>query len=188
MQHNTTEKVPDMVDSMEQNAEVSFSLMDLANTNTDGVRTLLTRLPSSGLYTFELLDVKGSQGEPDENGRAGLIRYKFDYKTLDVKPIDKKIDPLTLIDRQLSESYTLWPSAMEEMIGLLKGRYQKAGIPNLGNMGGVEGGAPGWLDGGVGRIIQVRVYTFMNKGQERVGFDWVGGNPAEAAEAETATA
>jgi len=170
-----------MVDSMEQQADIGFSLMDLANTNTDAVRTLLTRLPPNGLYTFSLEDVKGSQGETDDQGRPGLIRYKFDYKTLDVKPVDKKIDPLTLIDRNLSESYTIWPSAFEEMIGLLKGRYQKAGIPNLGNMGGVEGAAPGWIDGGVGHIIQVRVYSFMNKGQERVGFDWVGGNPSEEA-------
>lgn len=173
--------------NVEQTAEIGFSLMDLANTNTDAVKTLLTRLPPAGVYVFEIKGVAGSQGETDDQGRPGLIRFKWDYETKDVKPVDKKIDPQTLIGRNLSESFTLWPSDFEGMLGLMKGRYQKAGIPNLGNLGGVEGAAPGWLDGGVGRLIQCRVYTFMSKGQERVGFDWIGGDPTASTEEAPAT-
>lgn len=152
------------------------SLMDLANTNTDDVATVMSRLPAVGIYTMKGESVVGSQAEP-QDGKPPLIRFKFTGEIMDVKPTDKKVDPQTLIGRKLSETYTLWPAELEQHIGLLKGRYQKVGLPNTGNMGGVEGQAPGWLDGMTGHIFQMRVYSYMSKGQEQRGYDWIGAAP-----------
>lgn len=159
------------------------SLLDLANTNTDEVAVVMSRLPAVGIYTVKGDTVAGSQSEPKDD-KPPLIRFKFTYEILDVKPVDKSVDPQTLVGRKLSESYTLWPAEFEQHIGLLKGRYQKVGLSNKGNMGGVEGAAPGWLDSFVGHILQIRVYSFTSNGQEQRGYDWVG--PAPTAD-ETAT-
>ena len=114
------------------------SLMDLANTNTDSVATVLTRLPAAGVYTVKGVSVEGKQTEANEKG-PGLIQYLFVTEVLEAKLVDKTKDPQSLTGRKLSDSYTLWPDQMEELIGLLKGRYQKVGLNNLGNPGGVPG-------------------------------------------------
>lgn len=159
--------------------------MDLATANTDGIAVVLSRLPAIGVYTVKGESVEGKQGEAKEvDGamRPGLISYNFITEVLEARLVDKNIDPITLVGRKLRDNYTLWPTQMDELIGLLKGRYQKVGLPHAGNMGGVPGAIPGWLDNMVGHIFKIRVYSFMSKGQQKVGFDWIEG--VEMAEGE----
>jgi len=166
---------------MTMESEAGFiSLLELANTVTDEISTLLTRNPAAGIYTVVGELVEGSQKDAIED-KPPLIQFKFVAEVLDCKPIDKKVDPQTLVGRKLNEVYTLWPADMEQLLGLLKGRYQKVGLSNKGNLGGVPNAAPGWLDGMVGHIFQMRVSTFMQNGQERVRYDWVGPAPTPAA-------
>lgn len=159
--------------------EAGFSLMDLASFNTDEVSVVLSRLPPVGVYTVKGLGVSAKMSEPKDD-KPGLPRYAFDLETLEAKLAKKDVDAATLVGRKLKQSYTLWPNDMQNGIGLLKGMYQKVGLPNTGTMGGVEGANPGWLDNMVGHIFQIRVFHFNSNGQEQVGFDWIAPAPVEA--------
>ncbi len=150
-----------------------LSLAELASLNTDDVATLLSRVAQPGIYIVVGKAVKGAQSEAE--GKAPLLRFNYQYEVESAKLVDKKIDPETLVGRVLTESYTLWSNQIQELLGLLKGRYQKIGLPNSGMpLGGVEGMEPGWLDTFVGHRFTLRVRTFISKGETRAAFDWVG--------------
>lgn len=159
--------------------DVGFSLMDLASFNTDEISVVLSRNPPGGVYTVKGLGVAMKMGEPKDD-KPALPRMAISVETLEAKLIKKDQDPATLIGRKLTIPYTLWPNDMQNSIGLLKGMYQKVGLPHTGVMGGVEGAAPGWLDGIVNHMFQIRVFTFTRNGQEQVGFDWLAPAAIEA--------
>lgn len=158
----------------ELESETGFlSLAELASLNTDDVTTLLSRVAQPGMYVVLGKSVKGAQSESE--GKAPLLRYGFAYEVESAELVDKKIDSETVVGRTLTESYTLWSNQIQELLGLLKGRYQKVGLPNSGMpLGGVEGAEPGWLDTFVGHRFVLRVRTFISKGESRAAFDWVG--------------
>ena len=154
-------------------SETFMSLADLAGMNTDQIQTLLSRVPNAGIYRVRGTEVKGSESEPTD-GKPPLIRYGYKYEVISCQPTDKNVDPETLVGRVLNESYTLWPKQLVELIGLLKGRYQKVGLPNTGmNIGGVEGKEPGWLDTVVGYEFDLRIRTATKDGETRAYFDWM---------------
>lgn len=151
-----------------------FSLMDLANADTTAIAPILSRIPSPGVYVVKGVSVEGKQGEPNEKG-PGLISFNFVAEVLEARLVDKAKDPQKEVGRKLSESYTIWPDQVDELIGLLKGRYQKVGLDHSGRLGGLPGAEPGFLDRMVDHIFLLRVYTFKTKtGVERAGFDWIG--------------
>lgn len=150
-----------------------FSLAQLAQMNTDDVQTLLSRVPNAGIYLVVGKSVAGKQSEPVD-GKPPLIRYGYQYEVISATPTDKNVDPETLAGKVMTESYTLWPDQLGELIGLLKGRYQKVGLPNSGMaLGGVEGMEPGWLDGIVGHQFYLRVRTAPVKGETRAFYDYM---------------
>lgn len=163
-----------------------LSLADLASLVTDEITTLTSRLPEEGIYTVRGTEVTAAQAESVE-GKPPLFRFNFQSEVLEMKPLDSKVDPEKFVGRSLRESYTLWPADFKEAIGLLKGRFQLIGLENKGNLGGVEGQAPGWLDNFVNKVFKVRVrhYTDKNK-NERAGFDWL--KPEVTEETEEAAA
>lgn len=156
-------------------AQTGFlSLQELAGMSTDDIQTLTSRVFPAGVYDVEGVSVEGKQGEVRDDGKPPLIRFNYRYKVLGGTPVDKTIDPETLVSRELTESYTLWPDQLKELIGLLKGRYQKVGLQNSNApLGGVPGQEPGWLDGFVGHQFQLRVRTYVSKGETRVAYDWL---------------
>lgn len=151
-----------------------LSLAELASMNTDDIATLTSRVPAAGIYDTIGKLVRGKESEP-KDGKPPLFRFSFQYEVAGAELVDKTIDPETLVGKVLTESYTLWPNDLVEGIGLLKGRYQKAGLPNQGMaMGGVEGQDPGWLDTMVSAPIRIRVRTAPDKsGELRAFFDWL---------------
>lgn len=149
-----------------------MSLADLAALETDEIETLMSRLPDEGIYT-----VRGKEVTATENLKEGeppLFSFNFATEILEAEPLRKDKDPESYAGRSLRERYTLWPTDFKEAIGLLKGKYKTIGLPCAGNLGGVEGEEPGWLDGMVGYIFKVRVRHFTDKNKnQRAGFDWL---------------
>lgn len=149
-----------------------FTLADLAAYNTDEIATLTSRLPELGLYIVAGKVATFKVGE-SKDGKPPLIRLGVQAEVLDFTPIKKDFDVTKVIGRTLSTSITLWPQDLEQEIGLLKGNYQKAGIPNTGPMGGVEGQPPGWVDNAVGANWAWKVSSYTDKnGEPRARFDW----------------
>lgn len=159
-----------------------LSLADLAALETDEIATLMSRLPEAGLFTVRGQEVKASQTPGRTEDEPPLFRFGFNMEIVEAAPLDKKVDPEKLVGKKLNESYTLWPSNVEEAIGLLKGRYQQIGLPNKGRLGGVEGQEPGWLDGMVSHLWKVRVRRAEVNGTERAFFDWLPVKKADADE------
>lgn len=150
-----------------------ISLAELAASSTDDVAVLLSRVPNAGIFRVKGKSVSGKQAEPVEN-KPPLIRFGYVYTIMSGKPTDKNVDIETLIGRDIQEAYTIWPDQLAEIIGLLKGRYQKVGLPNSGmKLGGVEGMEPGWLDTVVGHEFDIKITTGTKDGVTRAYYDWL---------------
>ncbi len=154
-----------------------LSLADLAALNTDEVETLMNRLPDQGIYLVRGGEVKAAESRDEsDSSKPPLFSFTFASEILGAEPLDKSKDPESYVGRSLRDRYTLWPSDFQEAIGLLKGRYKTIGLGNEGQLGGVEGQDPGWLDGITGHVYRVRVRHFDSKNGKRAAFDWL---PAE---------
>lgn len=153
-----------------------LSLTDLASFSTDDIETLTSRSYIAGIATVEGKSVALSQQESKKEGEPPLFVVKFSYEVLAFTPTDKKqIEQAEkMVGREIRDSYTIWPKDLVESLGLLKGRYQKAGIQNSGlPVGGVEGQEPGWLDMMIGGRFDVKISTYKdNAGETRNRFDW----------------
>lgn len=143
-----------------------FSLADLGNTETDEIKAIESLLFTPGLYDVKIISMNlgqlpAKEGLDDKgNSYAPLFFVDEKYEVLEAEPLDKAIDPEGLQGRTISNRTTFWARSMpefQEQIGLLKGRFQKAGLDNTGKIGGVEGGEPGWLDNAADEIIKIKV-------------------------------
>ena len=169
-----------------------FSLASFAEIVTDDIKALDSLLPPAGIFAMRITSAQlgenpAKEGIDEKTGMPYLPLFflQFKYEVLEAQPVDKGVDPETLVGRVWNERFTFWPAQMQDNIGLLKGRYQKAGIPNTGRMGGLEGGEPGWVDGAVESMIKVKIRhaTNKNNGSTNAYFDWVK-LPTPVAEAE----
>lgn len=149
-----------------------LSLAALAGMDTDSIATLTSRVPTAGLWIVRGKKVAGSEGEP-KDGKPPLIRFNYHYEVMGGKATDPAFDNDKMVGRTITESVTLWPNDLATGIGLLKGRYQKAGLPNSGMpMGGVEGKQPGWMDTVVGAEFVLQIRNYLKDGETRASFDW----------------
>lgn len=150
------------------------SLADLAAMNTDEIEAIESRTPAPGVFRVKGLTVGMKQGEAQE-GKPPLTRVNWTLEIVGGKPVDKSVDIEKLVGRKISQSYTLWPDDMIELLGLMKGMYQKVGLPMSGMpLGGLEGAEPGWLDTVVGHEFDIRIRTALVKsGEKRAFFDWL---------------
>lgn len=157
----TTSMVRSFADDM-----AGFSLADLGNTETDEIKAIESLLFTPGLYDVKIVSMNLGQlpakeglndkGEP----YAPLFYVDEKYEVLEAEPLDKSVDAESLQGRTITNRTTFWARSQTEFleqIGLLKGRFQKAGLNNSGRIGGVEGGEPGWLDGAADEIIKIKV-------------------------------
>lgn len=166
--------------------EFSFSLAELAGFDSSDIAAIASRLPEPGLYTVrcdEIGFIAGQQREDDD--RPPLHRLVAKMFILDAKPLNKKIDPDKLIEKNLPWSYPMFTTDIEKTIGLLKGQYAKIGLPTDGVMGGFhddESGTQieGWIDGLLGQQLDIRV----NVRGERVFYDFVPPKKTESEEAD----
>lgn len=152
--------------------ETYMSLAEMASQSTDDVATLTSRTPPGGVFHVKCKSFVGKEGE-SVDGKPPLHRYNIGYEVLIAKPVDKNLDPEALVGRTFTESYTFWPSDLAGTIGLLKGRFQKVGLPNQGHMGGVEGGEPGWADGAIEAEFDIQIRTAIKDGEPRAFYDWI---------------
>ena len=161
-----------------------FSLADLAELNTDEITTLMSRLPEEGIFVVRGTEVKAGQNPPKEEGQAPLLYFAYQMEILQAFPLDKNKDPEDFVGKTLRERYTLWPKDIQEILGLLKGRYKTIGLENTGRLGGVEGQEPGWIDGIVSHVFKVRVRHWTgSNGNTNAQYDWMAyeGADSEAA-------
>lgn len=151
-----------------------ISLADFANLNTDDIAAIASRVPDAGVFHVRGEKISASLSEANEKG-PGIYRFNFSLLILDGKPIDKSKDIEKLLGKKINQSYSIYPKDMNEGIGLLKGMYQKVGLPFSGMApGGVEGQPPGWLDTVIGHEFDVRIRTAPdNTGNMRAYFDWL---------------
>lgn len=170
----------DGTESME--SETGFlSLAALAGANTDEITTLTSRVPPAGIWRVVGEAVKLSQGEARDD-KPAPFRVGFKYLVLHGTATDPNFDNEKMVDRKLQESFTIWADQIEEGIGLLKGRYMKAGIPNTGTLGGVEGFEPGWLDNVVGFEFDLRIRHGQRNGDTVAYYDWQAAEASETAD------
>ena len=157
----TTSMVRSFADDM-----AGFSLADLGNTETDEIKAIESLLFTPGLYDVKIVSMAlgqlpAKEGLDDKgNPYAPLFYVDEKYEVLEAEPLDKAIDAESLQGRTITNRTTFWARSMaefQEQIGLLKGRFQKAGLDNSGKIGGVEGGEPGWLDNAADEVIKIKV-------------------------------
>lgn len=179
--------------------KTGFSLADFANTVTDDIKALDSLLPPAGTFACRINSAMLGENEtkdgidPQTNEPyLPLFFAEFKCEVLEAQPLDKDIDPSTLIGRVINDRFTFWPSAFNDMIGLLKGRYKKVGFDINGRVGGMEGGEPGWLDGANEKIIGLKIVHRTRKDDTRAYFSWFkleeGEDSAEELPAETEAA
>lgn len=157
----TTSMVRSFADEMN-----GFSLADLGNTETDEIKAIESLLFTPGLYDVKIVSMAlgqlpAKEGLDDKgNPYTPLFYVDEKYEVLEAEPLDKSIDAESLQGRTITNRTTFWARSMaefQEQIGLLKGRFQKAGLDNSGKIGGVEGGEPGWLDNAADEVIKIKV-------------------------------
>lgn len=149
------------------------SLSDFASTNTDDVSVLKSRLAAAGTFIVRGQSIEVSLQEKKDVDQDDMFVLMIKSEILQATPNDDSLDPESFEGRVVSERYVLWPSDMEEAIGLLKGRFVKVGLGTDGNLGGVEGEPAGWLDTYAEHphTLKIRHATTKN-GDERAYFDW----------------
>lgn len=166
---------------------IGLSLAQLAEMNTDDIPTLTSRAAPAGVFRIQCKFNGGKESEAVE-GKDPLIRFGYGYTVLMAKPTAKDVTPESCIGRVYNESYTIWPSDYLGTIGLLKGRYQKVGLPNTGRVGGMEGAEPGWLDSADTAEFDIQVRTGIKDGEVRNYWDWLKPDSKRWAEEEAAAA
>jgi hypothetical protein len=161
-----------------------ISLQDLAGMNTDDIKALASRVAAPGIFRVRGLTVNMKQGEPSDDGKPGIFNLTYNFEILSAQPTDKSVDPENLVGKKINERFAIFPQDLVEGIGLLKGKYQKVGLPFSGMpMGGLEGAEPGWVDTVVNAEFDVRIRNAPGKdGQLRAFFDWL--PPKKEAEVE----
>lgn len=151
-----------------------ISLAALAGIDSDGVAAIANRVPPKGLWHTKGESVKITGGGKGDDGKPKPFNVTFTHLVLGGKSTDPSFDNEKMVDRKLKQRFTIWPSDMEEGIGLLKGMYAKVGIQNSGMpLGGVEGQAPGWVDLFTASELNLKI-THGTRGEDTVAyFDWV---------------
>lgn len=155
-----------------------LSLADLAGLNTDDINVITSRLPTAGIFRVRVTSISSKQGDPKPGERPNFY-FTFKPVILGVKEgslFDKSIDPESLVGKTINDPFTLWTKTDEDLaesIGLLKGRYKLVGLPHEGNMGGVEGAEPGWIDGAVNHEFDLRVRHVVKNGDTRAYIEWL---------------
>lgn len=155
-----------------------LSLAELAGMNTDDIAVITSRLPTEGIFRVRTTAITSKAGEP-KDGKSPNFYITFKHVILAVKEgslFDKSIDPETLVGKNINDPHTLWTTSNEdffESLGLLKGRFTLVGLPCTGAMGGVEGQAPGWLDGGVNHEFDLKVQHSTKNGDTRAYVNWL---------------
>lgn len=161
----------------------SMTLADFAEMETDDIQALDSLLFPMGVYGCRVLSsTLGMQASDptkldEETGLPlpPLFYCETVFEVVEADPTDKKNqDPEKLVGRKITDRQTFWPKQRDEMIGLLKGKYKKAGFNINGRMGGVEGAEPGWIDSAVDQfaIIRVRHSKPNAEGRQRIFIDW----------------
>lgn len=153
-----------------------LSLADFASESTDDIATLTSRLPAAGTFivkgkSVEVVFVPATTPEHDD-----LFRVTWEHEILEVVSLVKDSDNdeekmANMVGQTRKESYTLWPNSKDELMGLIKGNYQKIGLPNAGAPGGIPE-VEGWLDGIVDYPYELRIRHYHSGGQDRAGYDW----------------
>ena len=139
------------------------SLADLADMNTDEIKSLDSRLFPEGIFavrgTEALLSKSEKEGIDPETNEPFLPLFALNHKfeILEAKPLDKGIDPESMVGRVLTQRRTFWPKSFLEEIALVKGDYEKIGLETAGRMGGAEGSEPGWIEGIVDHTFALKV-------------------------------
>lgn len=172
------------------------SLADLAEMNTDEIKSLDSRLFPAGLFAVRCTDValgvtekEGINPETQEPYEP-LYSVTMKFEVVEAKPLDKDLaqNPEALVGRVLTQRRTFWPKSFTEEIGLVKGDYKKVGLEPAGKLGGLEGAEPGWLDELKEHIFAIKVtHSRPNKdGNQFVSINWQKTKKAVDDEAEAA--
>lgn len=144
----------------------SFSLADLGALETDDIKAIESLLFPQGIYDAKIVSMTlgslpAKEGLDDKgNPYAPLFFVDEKYEIIDGTPLDEKIDIETLQGRTITNRNTFWAKSTQEFleqIGLVKGKFQKAGLDCSGRLGGVEGGEPGWLDNAADEVIKIKI-------------------------------
>lgn len=139
------------------------SLADLADMDTDEIKSLDSRLFPEGLFAVRCTEVALSVSEKEgidpktNEPYEPLYAVGHKYEVLEAKPLSKDVDPESMIGRVLTQRRTFWPKSFKEEIALVKGDYEKIGLQPVGKMGGLEGSEPGWLDTIVEHVFALKV-------------------------------
>lgn len=163
------------------NVVTGFSLADLAGMDTSDIAVIKSRLPLAGIYEV-LCKAAGLKLVGNDPTKPLIqVQHKFDIMGFEPTVPNPDLDISKMIGKSMSDSTTLWADDIQREIGLLKGKYAKAGLDTSGPFGGMpEQGLVGWVDGAVDKMLKIRVRHFESKGEERASIDWVGAVEAAA--------
>ncbi|KAK0039438.1 hypothetical protein Bpfe_031115 [Biomphalaria pfeifferi] len=159
-------------------SEVIMSLMDLAALDTSELTAQVGRLQREGIYFLTVQ--KAGIVERETEDPADPSNYDLNFESLieEYVPLKEEdgvgLDKSKIIGNTFKERYFIYGKDIIQAIQLLMGQYKSVGLRCKGQMGGVEGQAPGWIDEIVGKRIIVRVQHRMDKGGvERANIYWM---------------
>lgn len=148
------------------------SLADLVAQGTDDVAVLTSRLPAEGIFIVRGESVKREVLNPKTPEQDEMLKIGIMLEILNAQPLDKTIDPTTLVGKKIADTRLMTAETYKERMGLLKGDYKKVGLPYNGEMGGLAE-VKGWLDGVITFPFQVRVrHVTAKNGSQQAYLDW----------------
>ena len=142
-----------------------MSLADIAGLDVSDVEELRSSQFPVGLFTWEVAIAKlDTQTVKDDELRyTGIIELKcVEVDTL----TDRDATPDDCLGKTFTEKFFIDPAEAQKGIGFLKGFVADVGCDNKGNMGGVEGAPPGYLDKMVGHRFKAKIIKKKGKDGE----------------------
>ena len=152
---------------IEQNEEIEFSLADIAQLDATDIAEVRFEALPAGVYTFRGTHAYLEDTVNRNDERRLVLHLKMEVtevKAVTDRNYRTQEQRDELIGRTHSERQYIVPSEAIKGIGIIKSLYWDLGLPNTGNIGGVEGSEPGWIDGFVGHEFTCRIRTSKYNG------------------------
>lgn len=129
-----------------ETSEAEFSLADLASLDVSDIAEVRFESLPAGKYRFRGIESKLEEGSNKDGEKRFIWTQK--YEVVEAKQVlDRKVDKEELVGKKHSEKRYIVPEKAVEGIGQIRAFLADIGLPNEGNLGGVEGTEPGVLDG-----------------------------------------
>lgn len=147
---------------LDNDAEMDFSLADLAELDASEIAEVRFESLPAGVYTFRGTEAKFEEFENKDDEKRFRLVAKFEVVECH-QVLERGIEKEELVGKKHTEKFVIVPAKAAEGIGLIRAWVGDAGLPNGGVLGGVEGKEPGFVDGLVDHEFKAKIIRRPNK-------------------------